>query len=159
MSLETTDLEALTLHTGNRSVGILISAVSEIIEPVPVVSVPLTHPFFSGFISLRNQILPLIRLSEVLQAGSNASLIKEDRKFVICSAESGSVALDIDAVGDTYVFQSGQIAADGDVSQFFNSEVQLQDGELPLLDIKELIDFIQTQNTRIRNEAGLAQND
>ncbi|WP_167815146.1 chemotaxis protein CheW [Sporolactobacillus shoreae] len=158
MSTDTIDQTALALYSGNLTVGILIDEVSEIIEPVPAAPVPVTHPFFSGLISLRDHILPLILLSGVLESGSNPFVNKEDRKFVIGVTKSGNIAIDIDAVGGTYTFQAEQTSPADQGQSFYSSKIQVEDGELPLLNLEKLAEYIQRQNERIRCEAGMIQN-
>lgn len=154
MSIDISGRTALTMYAGIRSFGLLLDEISEVIEPVPPVPVPVTHPFFKGFIPLRSNILPLIGLADIFQAAANPFVSKADKKYVICSSAAGRCALDIDAVGDTYTFSSEQIT-DAD-SPLLRARISLDDGELQLLDINKLLDHIRALNASARSKAGYA---
>lgn len=158
MFAEKEDHQLLTLYAGNLSVGVLIGEIDEITEPVTAAPVPLTCPGFLGLISVRGIIYPLLRLSDLLQTGTNLFLNRKDAKTVICSFVKGSVALEADAVGDTFTFHSDQLSDYGKTSSFFNKKVNLEEGELPLLDLNRLTEQIIQKNNQVRRNAGLALN-
>lgn len=147
--------ELLTLYAGSLAVGVPISFISEIIEPVPAAPVPLTCPGFLGMISVRGTMYPLLRLSDMIPSEPGAAFSSKDTKAVICSSAAGNLALETDAVGDTLSFHSGQLSDFGEPSPFFTKKVVAEMHQIPLLDLNLLIAQITRDNDQARREAGL----
>ncbi|MCO7175251.1 chemotaxis protein CheW [Sporolactobacillus kofuensis] len=148
----------ISLFVGREELGVFIRDIQEIIEPIPILSVPVTHPYFSGLISLRGSVLPVLALNAVFHSSENA-FSNKDRKYVICQSGSESLAIDVDAVGDT--FESDQlIDADERFTQpFINSAIVHNDKTLPLLNISDLITLTSHLNQEKRKDSGYVLTD
>ncbi|RYL94159.1 chemotaxis protein CheW [Sporolactobacillus sp. Y61] len=152
MSSDTTTHVALTLLIGDITVGLLIRDVREILEPIPAIDVPVTHPCFAGLILNRGEVLPLFDLSGLLEAGYSPALKPEDKKYIICQSASGACALEADAVRDTISFSSEQLYACD--LPLRSKKVLLKDKELPLLDSGAVMANISRLNQSVRKSAG-----
>ncbi|WKB35867.1 chemotaxis protein CheW [Terrilactibacillus sp. S3-3] len=86
------DQAIIDFKLGHKKIGLFLSEVKEIIEPIPAIKVPMTHPFFKGFISLRGEVIPLIDSPKVMHTEENP-YNKEDEKYVIASAGRKKMAL------------------------------------------------------------------
>ncbi|WP_245734090.1 chemotaxis protein CheW [Sporolactobacillus nakayamae] len=155
--MDSEEYSGITLFVGTQEVGVLIKDVQEIIEPISILSVPVTHPFFAGLISLRGTIIPLLSLRQIFHASENP-FTNKDKKYVICALGSEPVALDIDAVGDTFSFEVSQLVTitedDANPHQLLAKQVALEDKVLPLISISKLINFTSGLNTEEREKIG-----
>ncbi|MET1248407.1 chemotaxis protein CheW [Sporolactobacillus sp. STCC-11] len=155
--MDSEEYSGITLFVGTQEIGVLIKDVQEIIEPISILSVPVTHPFFAGLISLRSTIIPVLSLRQIFHASENR-FTNKDKKYVICALGSEPVALDIDAVGDTFSFEASQLVTitedDADPHQLLTKQVTLEDKVLPLISISKLINFTSGLNTEEREKIG-----
>ncbi|BBO00432.1 chemotaxis protein CheW [Sporolactobacillus terrae] len=147
----------ITVFVGTEELSVSIDDVQEVIEPVPVLSVPVTHCFFTGLISLRGAIIPLVDLHSVLHE-SPSLFTNKDKKYIICRSGQKSIAIDIDSVGDTFSFTSDQVSAPANdktvLQQLVSGQIRLADRELPLLSIARVIAYTSELNAKQREQLG-----
>lgn len=157
LAVDSEEYSGITLFVGTQEVGILIKDVQEIIEPISILTVPITHPFFAGLISLRSTIIPILSLRQIFHASENL-FTNKDKKYVVCSLGSKPIALDIDAVGDTFSFEASQLVNinedDTNPHQLITKKVALEEKSLLLLNISKLINFTSGLNTEEREKIG-----
>ncbi|MCQ2010709.1 MAG: chemotaxis protein CheW [Sporolactobacillus sp.] len=157
MVMSSEDCIGISLFVGAQEIGVLIKDIQEILEPVQILPVPVTHSFFAGLISVRGSIIPVLSLNLAFHASENP-FSNKDKKYVVCVSGSETAALSIDAVGDTFTFEPGQLAdATKDATNpygLITKTVAFQDKEMPLLSIKELIRFTTGLNAKEREVVG-----
>ncbi|MCO7126082.1 chemotaxis protein CheW [Sporolactobacillus shoreicorticis] len=157
MAMSSEEYTGISLFVGSQEIGVLIKDIKEILEPVPILPVPVTHPLFAGLISVRGSIIPVLLLNLVFHASENP-FSNKDKKYVVCVAGSETAALDIDAVGDTFSFGPGQLTdAKEDATNpdgLITKTVAFQDKEIPLLSIEKLIQFTTVLNAKEREAVG-----
>jgi two-component system, chemotaxis family, chemotaxis protein CheV len=62
----TNELEIVEFSVGSNKFGINVIKVREIINPIPVVSIPHSHKNIEGIIEIRGEILPVVNIAKVL---------------------------------------------------------------------------------------------
>jgi chemotaxis signal transduction protein len=157
LTVDSEEYSGITLFVGTQEIGVLIKDIQEIIEPISILSVPITHPFFAGLISLRGTIVPVLSLRQIFHASENL-FTNKDKKYVICTLGSEPLALDIDAVGDTFSFEASQLVDitenDTNPHQLITKKAALKEKSLPLLSVSELIRLTSGLNTGEREKIG-----
>lgn len=92
----TNELEIVTFMVGDSLFSINVLKVKEIINPLPVTSVPESHSSVEGVVQVRGEILPVISLSKALKIQSDCPL--ENTKFIIAELNKMKVVFRIDEV-------------------------------------------------------------
>lgn len=103
----TNELEIVVFTVGNATYGINVMKVREIINPLPVTSVPNVHPHVSGIIRLRGEVLTLIDMAKVL--GSAPSEHPENDKYIVAELNKMKVAFHVHNVSRIYRISWEQI--------------------------------------------------
>lgn len=156
MTETNTELTILTFRVGKKLMCLSISDINEIIEPVTPTHVPVTDKVLEGFISLRNQVLPLVRLSELFGASSISAELFEE-KYLIAQNGDLTAALHVDAVGETQTCTSQSLLPyePGTTdSSLFSGQIIVNGTSIPLVDLHQLFATIAQKNTQIRKQAG-----
>lgn len=152
MPTDQEQISAITFYVGKQAIGIPIKNIQEIIEPVPVAHVPLTHAFFSGLIALRGSVVPLIAPKIVFQQ-VRSTFDPEEEKFVICSSAAGLLAFDVDAIGEPFVFSRDETTAVNNpdtTSCLFPILLARQEEKIRIPDFNRVIETIAQLNSRER---------
>lgn len=87
-----------TFALADRSVGIPVDRVQEVLRAQPLTPVPLAHAHVSGLLNLRGQIVTAIDLRARL--GLPARADDDATANVIVRTEDGPLSLVVDALGD-----------------------------------------------------------
>ncbi len=69
----TNELEIVLFSVGNSTFGINVLKVREIINPMPVTETPNGHKHVEGIIRLRQEVIPVDNLAEVLNLPKSQS--------------------------------------------------------------------------------------
>ncbi len=77
----TNELEVILFEVGLGTYGINVLKVREIIQPVPVTKIPNSPDNVEGLIMLRDEVLPVINLAQVLNVENSSDASKD--KFII----------------------------------------------------------------------------
>ncbi|MCL1632191.1 chemotaxis protein CheW [Sporolactobacillus sp. CPB3-1] len=158
MALHSEDCLGISAFAGELEMGVLIRDIQEIIEPVQPLFIPVTDPFFSGLISIRGSIIPVLSLRSVFHV-SKQSFSNKDNKYVVCVSGSEKIAISVDAVGDPFRFAPEDLnevteKTDELMFKLLPKSVQLDKKRLPMLSIPDLIQYGTRLNTKKREEAG-----
>ncbi|EST11955.1 chemotaxis protein CheW [Sporolactobacillus laevolacticus] len=155
MTIDSEEYSGISVFVGAHEVGLLIKDIQEIIEPVSTFPVPVTDSSLEGLISLRGSVLPVIALKLILHA-SQSPFTNKDKKYVICAADSKIAALDVDAVGDTFTFDSNQLSDSNydDQTGIITKQVELSGKTLQILNVSELIQLTSGLNKTTREAIG-----
>jgi purine-binding chemotaxis protein CheW len=106
------DLEAdgrpyVTFRLGSESFGIALHEVEEIVELPAVTKVPDAPDYVLGVICLRDQVMPLVDLSEILSIQQGTSERKRDM-VVLLSFGSAKIGVVVDEIQEILQVQEGQ---------------------------------------------------
>lgn len=81
---------------GQNRIGISITQVREIIEPVQVTPIPHSHPFVKGIIQLRGEVLPVVDLKKM--TGYTGADNEKDTKYIVAEFDGKTMVLEVSAV-------------------------------------------------------------
>lgn len=142
------DQAIIDFKLGHKKIGLFLSEVKEIIEPIPAIKVPMTHPFFKGFISLRGEVIPLIDSPKVMHTEENP-YNKEDEKYVIASAGRKKMALFVHAIGGTHTHPSkiSAVSEESSSNGLFLKQAAWNHDTIPLLNLEKMMFIIQELNS------------
>lgn len=108
----THDYEFVEFQVGQNVFGISIHQVREIIQPVPVTSIPHAHPFIEGIIQLRGDVLPVIDMKRVIECEEEK---QEESKYIVADFEHETVVFHVTAVSQIRRIHSSSIEAVSDL--------------------------------------------
>ena len=97
----------VTFRLGSESFGIALHEVEEIVELPPVTKVPDAPDYVLGVICLRDQVMPLVDLSEILSIQQGDSERKRDM-VVLLSFGSARIGVVVDEIQEILRVQDGQ---------------------------------------------------
>jgi len=89
----TNELEVVMFTVAGETFGINVLKVREIIQPIPITPIPKSHPNVSGVIRLREEVIPVIDLSKVLNLPPSENS-KQD-KFIVSELNQTLVAFHV----------------------------------------------------------------
>ncbi|WP_307728626.1 chemotaxis protein CheV [Alkalicoccobacillus plakortidis] len=111
----TNELELVMFEVGKGTYGINVLKVREIVQPVEVTTTPNRHPYVEGVIRIRDEIIPLIDLSVVLQV--NEETDQTNHKFVVAELNKLKVAFRVHNVSRIHRVSWSQVEKPNELSQ------------------------------------------
>jgi purine-binding chemotaxis protein CheW len=106
-ALEEDGLPYVTFRLGAESFGIALREVEEIVELPPVTKVPDAPEYVLGVICLRDQVMPLVDLSEILSIREDGAERKRDM-VVLLSFGTAKIGVVVDEIQEILRVQDGQ---------------------------------------------------
>jgi purine-binding chemotaxis protein CheW len=97
----------VTFRLGSESFGIALHEVEEIVELPPVTKVPDAPDYVLGVICLRDQVMPLVDLSEILSIQQGGAERKRDM-VVLLSFGTAKIGVVVDEIQEILRVQEGQ---------------------------------------------------
>lgn len=88
--------EFVEFRVGSNLFGINITNVREIIQPVPVTTLPQASAFVKGIIQLRGEVLPLLDFGEL--TGSTEIQNGKAAKYIVIEFTDRTIAIEVDDV-------------------------------------------------------------
>jgi two-component system chemotaxis response regulator CheV len=154
----TNELEIVTFNVGVNLFSINVLKVREIINPLPVTTVPESHPSVEGVVQVRGEILPVISLSAALKLPTDRSL--ENTKFIISELNQMKVVFRVDEVHRIQRISWDQIDEPASLSmgleETTSGVVKMDEKIILLLDYEKIVyDITNTGNFDI---AGINKN-
>ncbi|MGD6801689.1 chemotaxis protein [Rossellomorea aquimaris] len=133
----TNELEIVEFEVGRNKYGINVIKVKEIIQPLPVTSIPHAHPFMEGIIQLRGEVLPVIDTKKVL--GVEDGVQNKQDKYIVAEFNQLRVVFHVENVTQIHRISWEQIEKPSNMYQGGGSQVLgvIKKGEDMLL----LLDF------------------
>jgi len=137
----TNELEIVEFEVGSNKFGINVIKVKEILQPLPVTIIPLSHPHIEGIIQLRGEILPVVHMGKVL--GKELQGDEQEQKFIVTEFNKQRVIFHVDNVSLIHRISWNQIEKPSDMYQGENSHIigviKLDEQMILLLDFERIM--------------------
>lgn len=137
----TNELEIVEFEVGSNTFGINVMKVREIIQPIPITSIPNAHPHVDGIIQLRGEVLPVIDMLKVLHLSTENR--HPDEKYIVTEFNQQKVVYRVDSVSQIHRISWEQIEKPSDLYQSHYSNVigviKRQDSMILLLDYEKIV--------------------
>ncbi|MDT8859958.1 chemotaxis protein [Alkalihalobacillus sp. MEB130] len=137
----TNELEVIAFQVGTSTFGINVMKVREIVQVSPVTPMPNSHPYIEGIIRLRDEVLTVVNLANVL--GIEPSRSPDQDKFIISELNQIKVAFRVKNVSRIHRISWGQIEKPAELSQGLESActgvVKMEDQMILLLDFEKIV--------------------
>lgn len=137
----TNELEIVEFEVGSNKFGINVIKVKEILQPLPVTIIPLSHPHIEGIIQLRGEILPVVHMGKVL--GKELQGDEQEQKFIVTEFNKQRVVFHVDNVSLIHRISWNQIEKPSDMYQGENSHIigviKLDEQMILLLDFERIM--------------------
>ncbi|WYP24844.1 chemotaxis protein [Alkalihalobacillus sp. FSL W8-0930] len=137
----TNELELVMFEIGKETYGINVLKVREIVQPVDVTATPNRHPYVEGVIRIRDEIIPLIDLSVVLDVKDAGEA--STHKFIVAELNKLKVAFRVHNVSRIHRVSWGQVEKPNELSQGAHSHVtgivKMEDYVAFMLDYEKIV--------------------
>lgn len=137
----TNELEIVEFCVGKNKFGINVIKVKEIINPVPVTTVPHTHPSVEGIITLRGEVLPVVNMSTVL--GFPPSENPKYDKFIVCEFNKTKIVFHVHKVTQIHRISWSQIEKPNEMFTGMEKQIigviKMEDEMVLLLDYEKIL--------------------
>lgn len=137
----TNELEIVEFNVANNRFGINVIKVREIINPIPVVSIPHSHPNIEGIIEMRGEILPVINMAKVL--GYPESNQPSTDKYIITEFNKQKVIFHVHGVDKIHRISWGDIEKPTGLYQSQDSQIigviRKENDMILLLDFEKVV--------------------
>lgn len=137
----TNELEIVEFEVGSNTFGINVMKVREIIQPIPITSIPNAHPHVDGIIQLRGEVLPVIDMLKVLNLPTENRHPEE--KYIVTEFNQQKVVYRVDSVSQIHRISWEQIEKPSELyqSQYSNviGVIKHQDVMILLLDFEKIV--------------------
>ena len=117
----TNELEIVEFGIGQNKFAINVMKVKEILNPVPVVEIPQSHPFVEGIMELRGEVLPVINVASAL--GLPQSGTPQMDKFIVAEFNRQKTVFHVHTVSQIHRISWTQIEKPSDLYQGHESQV------------------------------------
>ena len=161
ISLEsgTNELELVMFTVGQETYAINVLKVREIVQPVDITATPNRHPYVEGIIRIREEVIPLINLSTVLEIEEDG--IQSDHKFIIAELNKLKVAFRVHNVSRIHRVSWSQVEKPNELSQGEYSHVsgivQMKEYVAFMLDYEKIVVEVQPevgiQRSKVRTKS------
>ena len=117
----TNELEIVEFEVGSNKFGINVIKVKEILQPLPVTIIPLSHPHIEGIVQLRGEVLPVVNMARVL--GTELKGSANEQKFIVAEFNMQRVVFHVDHVSLIHRISWNQIEKPSEMYQGGNSKI------------------------------------
>jgi len=137
----TNELEVVMFGIAGEIFGINVLKVREIINYMPVTSIPNAHPSVEGIIRLRDEVIPVVNLASVLNLEDTET--PDQNKFIISELNQIKVAFHVHHVSRIRRLSWEQIEKPSELSSSRDAYaigiIKLEEGMSILLDFEKII--------------------
>ncbi|MED1601785.1 chemotaxis protein [Alkalihalophilus marmarensis] len=137
----TNELEVIVFNVGNGTYGINVMKVREIVQTQTVTHIPNSHPHIEGMIRLRDEVLTVVNLKEVLGCVSEGDDSQD--KFIVSELNKMKVAFRVSCVSRIHRISWEQIEKPTELSQGLQSAttgvIKLDGQMILLLDFEKIV--------------------
>lgn len=137
----TNELEIVMFKVGSGTFGINVLKVREIINPLPITETPNGHPHVEGVIRLRQEVIPVVNLAQVLNFPPSEN--PQQDKFIISELNKIKVAFHVHSVSRIHRISWEQIEKPSQLSAGEQAHtigiVKMDDEMSLLLDFEKIV--------------------
>lgn len=137
----TNELEVVMFNIGTGLYGINVLKVREIVNALPVTSIPNAHQNVEGVIRLREEVLPVVNLAKVLAIPESKDPLQD--KFIIAELNQIKIAFRVHDVSRIYRISWEQIEKPSEISSgqeaYAIGIIKLEDQISILLDFEKIV--------------------
>lgn len=137
----TNELEVIVFTIGEGVFGINVMKVREIINPIPVTKMPNGHPSVEGIIRLRDEIIPVVDLADII--GFAPSENPGQDKLIVAELNQMKVAFHVHTVTRIHRISWEQIEKPTKLSQGLEGStigvIKMEDSMILLLDYEKIV--------------------
>jgi two-component system, chemotaxis family, chemotaxis protein CheV len=137
----TNELEIVEFNIANNKFGINVIKVREIINPIPVVSIPHSHQNIEGIIEIRGEILPVINMAKVLGYPESAQPTFD--KYIVTEFNKQKVVFHVHGVDKIHRISWGDIEKPTNLYQNIDSQIigviRKENEMILLLDFEKIV--------------------
>ncbi|MDP4083195.1 MAG: chemotaxis protein [Bacillota bacterium] len=137
----TNELEIVEFSVGHNKFGINVIKVREIINPIPVVTIPHSHPNIEGIIELRGEILPVINIAKVLGYPESSQPTLD--KYIVTEFNLQKVVFHVHGVDKIHRISWGDIEKPTNLYSGLDSHIigviRRENGMILLLDFEKIV--------------------
>lgn len=137
----TNELEVVMFTVAEETFGINVLKVREIIQPIPITPIPKSHPNVKGVMRLREEVIPVIDLSKVLNLPPSKNP-KQD-KFIVSELNQTLVAFHVHDVSRIHRLSWEQIEKPNELSTgteaYAIGIIKLEEEMALLLDFEKIL--------------------
>jgi len=108
-------VQLVTFRLGADYYGIHVSKVREILRPLDLFPVPGMGGEIEGVINLRGEIIPIMKMSALLEVASGGTGASKKRRMIIIDASCGSFGFFVDEVLEVSRIQNEEMQAAPDL--------------------------------------------
>ncbi|MDP4162325.1 MAG: chemotaxis protein [Bacillota bacterium] len=137
----TNELEIVEFSVGKNKFGINVIKVKEIINPVPIIGIPHSHPNVEGIIELRGEVLPVVNIAEALGYPPSDNSVQD--KFIVTEFNKQKIVFHVHSVSKIHRISWQEIEKPSDMYKGYDSQiigvVKLNGEMILLLDFEKII--------------------
>lgn len=137
----TNELEFVEFLVGSNKFGINVMKVKEIIQPLPVTSVPHVHPYVEGIIELRGEVLPVVNVPKAI--GDPNCEPSEKDKLIVTEFNQQKVVFRVHQVTQIHRVSWSQIEKPSEMYQGLETQitgvVKMGDEMILMLDFEKIV--------------------
>ena len=138
----TNELEIILFELGDETFAINVLKTREIITPLPITSIPKAPEYVEGVIHLRGEIIPVIKLSEIVNKKESAN--PEQDHFIIAELNQIKIAFRVHKVNRINRISWEQIEKPSELATgnqpYATGLIKLDNGKLAVfLDIEKIV--------------------
>ncbi|WP_243354504.1 chemotaxis protein CheW [Bacillus litorisediminis] len=132
-------IEIVEFTVGNKTLGVMIDAVQEIIHYSPVTPIPLAHPFIKGLVAVRGDVLSVLNLEVILNESSTFNSKQE--KMIVLQCLNHKLVIHVDQVTEIKILNKTNL--NKSQSPYMNYEIETNTGPLYILDVEDILTEIR----------------
>ncbi len=137
----TNELEIVEFTLGDNRFGINVVKVREIINPVPVTKIPMSHPNIEGIIDIRGEVLPVINIGKAL--GFPKAQNPAQERFIVAEFNKLKMIFHVHSVTQIHRVSWNLVEKPSEMYQGLESKivgvVNQEDGMILLLDFESIV--------------------
>jgi len=139
----TNELEIIEFKINNSNFGINVLKVKEIINPLPLTTIPHAHPNILGITQLRGEVLPVISLEKALGLDPYGSMDLSNEKFIVAEFNLLKVIFHVHHVSKIHRISWNKIEKPSELNEVDTAQVigviNETDSKILLLDFEKII--------------------
>lgn len=158
----TNELEVILFEVGIGTFGINVMKVREIIQPLPLTTMPHSHAHIEGIIRLRDEVIPVIDLAKALGYAKSAEGNQD--KLVVAELNQVKVAFHVHSVSRIHRISWEQIEKPNKLSQGLQDltigVIKMEEAMILLLDYEKIVyDIMPEAGMSMRKIDGIEKKD